>query len=97
MHYTQGISEKLSESGVRTPSNVSEEIACIEEVSVVEDYPPDGGLRAWLVVVGVRSRVKIHRSAVLIVLFSIGSHWHGCHDRNCNFMGSEWCSMSTDQ
>lgn len=34
-----------------------EVVVAVEESAAPEDHPPDGGLRAWLVVFGVRSRV----------------------------------------
>ena len=37
-------------------SEVTGEVSvAVEEAATPEDHPPDGGLRAWLVVFGVRS------------------------------------------
>ncbi len=47
---------------------VSGETVLVEEVVVPEDCPPDGGLRAWLVVFGVRSRVRMRHFALTSAL-----------------------------
>ena len=44
------------------------ETVFIEEVVVPEDCPPDGGLQAWVVVLGVRSRVWMCRFALTSAL-----------------------------
>ena len=51
----------------------------VEEAVAPEDLPPDGGLRAWLVVFGVRSRIWILH-CMLSSLLSIGCMRDGRHN-----------------
>ncbi|PIL27918.1 MFS general substrate transporter [Ganoderma sinense ZZ0214-1] len=61
----------------KSPLKVSEEIVSIEEVAVVEDYPPDGGLRAWLVVFGV----AIGMGAMIGIVTSWGT-WQAYYEED---------------
>ena len=87
----------------QTPGSSSqkavEETAIIsaDELAVPEDLPPDGGLRAWLVVFGARSRIWIPH-CTLTSFLSAGRLRHGCHGWDRYLLGGKCdCILGTTQ